>query len=362
MEFKICGIKNNTNIKIKLKFKEEKERLIEELNYKVKKMSKQFKEEMKETTHAYEEIQSEGLRKIYNDELLKKDKERELIGETAYDFFNISEKELKLCPDNKNDLLIKNKFEKRMENYLSALQNNNLGFRKRQEIETLVLKAKKYYKLIENSKKRKLYEEYLDDEEKSIENKIREKIIEEKYSKKDQYDKNLIKTIEEGRLLGEKMVLKKEANNSETIFLQDDRDMKLEKTAEILFRNATRVYNSYVNEYKLTRTFEGKEKVDTIYTNLSLPELAINKNTGKPVNSEYYNCVVNELLSEDAIEGSKYNGGYIGMVERNNYGDYEATLKNKKLNPSEQENLAAVMIIKEKKEKEKKNKREEECK
>lgn len=363
--FKICGIKNNTNIIIKYNFKKEKERLEEEFREKMQELSRKFKEDMEEITHAYSEIQSEELRKIYNDELLKKDKGRKLIEETAYDFFNISEKELKLRSDNKNDLLIKSEYEKRIKNYKLALQNGSLGFEKRQKIEALLLKARQYYKLIENSKNRKLYNAYLDEKEKAIEKAIREKIIEEKYSRKDQYDKNLIKTVERGKFLGEKLVIKKETNNPETIFLQDDRDMKLKKIAEVMFRNATGVYNSYVNEYELIRMIEGEEKVDKIYTNLSLPELAISKNTGKPVNSEYYNCVVNELLTEEAIEGSKYNGGYIGTVERNKYGNYESTLKNKKLNVSEQENLTAVLIIKEKEEKEEKeknNKIEEEYK
>ena len=90
------------------------------------------------------------------------------------------------------------------------------------------------------------------------------------------------------------------------------------------------------------------DKVDKIYTILDVPKLGFNKKTGKLVNSQYYDCVVNKLLSEETIEGSKYNGGYIGLVEKKQNG-YDITI-DKKLSEEEQENLTAIMIIKERKE------------
>ena len=74
--------------------------------------------------------------------------------------------------------------------------------------------------------------------------------------------------------------------------------------------------------------------------------MSFDEETGKPDNPEYYDCVVNELLSEDSIEGSKYNGGYIGNVERAKDGKYTSTLDRKELNAEEQEMLTAVMLLK----------------
>ena len=92
--------------------------------------------------------------------------------------------------------------------------------------------------------------------------------------------------------------------------LREDKEIILRKTGEINFLNSIGNYSAYINEYEISRNINGEKKVDTIYTNLSLPELSINKKSGKPVNEKYYNCVVNKLLAEDTIEGSKYNGGY----------------------------------------------------
>lgn len=332
----------------------------------MQKLTKQFEESMKELSIAYETIRDEGLRKIYNDELLRKGKNRErpLIDETAYEFFNISEQKLKLRSDTENDLFIEKEFDRKMENYEVALKEENLSFKKRQEIETLILKAKEFYELIATAEKRKTYNKNLDEKEADANKNMHRKKIEAIYSKKKQYDKNLIQTIEKGKLSGEKLVVRKKAERSGYILLpkaQDGCNILIRRTAEIAFKNTTNV-NSYVNEYEIIKEIEGEDKVDTIYTMLSLPELGIDEDTGKPVNPRYYECVVNKLLAEDTIEGSKYNGGYIGMIEKTEDGNYDITLDKGELNPIEQENLTAVMIMKEREEKSKGVKREGESK
>lgn len=329
-------------------------------------LTKQFEEDMEDLSMAYETLQDEKLRKIYNDELLRKGKNRErpLIDETAYEFFNISEEKLKLRSDTENDLFIKKEFDRKMENYELALKERNLSFKKKQEIETLILKAKEFYELIATVEKRERYNKELDEKEAEVNKNMHRKEIEAKYSKKQQYDKKLIKTIEEGKFLGEKLVARKETKKSGYIILpkaQEGCNISIRRTAEIAFKNATNI-NSYVNEYEIIKEIEGEDKVDTIYTMLSLPELGIDEETGKPVNPRYYECVVNKLLAEDTIEGSKYNGGYIGMIEKTEDGEYDITIDKKELNEIEQENLTAVMIMKEREQKSKEAKREGESK
>lgn len=329
-------------------------------------LTKQFQEDLEELSMAFETLKDEKLRKIYNDEILKKgqNRERPLIDETAYEFFNILEQKLKSHSDTDNDLFIKKEFDKKMENYELALKGENLSFKKKQEIETLILKAKEFYELIATAEKREIYDKELDEKEAVVNKNLHRKEIEAKYSKNKQYDKNLIKTIEQGKFLGEKLVVRKETKKSGYIILpksQEGYNILIRRTAEIAFKNATNI-NSYVNEYEIIKEMEGEDKVDTIYTMLSLPELGIDEETGKPVNPRYYECVVNKLLAEDTIEGSKYNGGYIGMIEKTEDGDYDITLDKGELNQTEQENLTAIMIMKEREEKTRGVKREGESK
>ena len=180
----------------------------------------------------------------------------------------------------------------------------------------------------------------------------RKKINKEKYSKIDQLDFKMIGTVKEGKNKGRKLVAKTENRNPQVVDLNDSRKIKISKTGEIIFKNSVLLCNS-VNEYLISRIINGKEKKDKIYTNLSLPSLTED-------NLDYYNCVVNEMLSEDVIEVvTKYNGGYIGMIEKDEAsGGYKATIRDKSLNTEEQEIFAAVMINLEN-EKNKENKKQE---
>lgn len=332
----------------------------------MEKINKQFEEAMKELSIAYRTIKNEVSRKLYNDELLKesRNRERPLIAETAYEFFNISEQELKSSLATENDLLIRKKFDSKTENYKSELKAKNLTFKKKQEIETLILKAKEFYELIATAEKRKVYNKNLEEKEKEAKNNIRRGKLKVKYSKRDQYDENLIETIKEGEFLGEKLVVRKETKKSRYILLQNTQegcDIRIRRTAGIAFENSSNI-TSYVDEYEVIKVVGGKEKVDTIYTLLSFPKLAINRDTGEPVNHQYYECVANKLLATETIEGSKYNDGYIGMIEKTKEGGYDITLDKGKLDPIEQENLTAVMIVKKRREKNKGVKREGESK
>ena len=205
----------------------------------------------------------------------------------------------------------------------------------------------KYNNSINNPDEKKTYIEYMRGITTQIENEIKKKQIEERYSKADKYNPELIKTISDGQYKGQKLVLRENLNNPAIISLKDERNIKIKQTGILHFANFMGC-KSYVNEYQIVRYVHNQQKVDTVYTILNLPELGFNKDTNKPANPKYYDCVVNKLLSEETIEGSKYNKGYIGLVEKDRCG-YDITI-DKKMSEEEQENLTAIMIVKKRKE------------
>ena len=354
----LCKIKNSgTKVKVEKQIEEEIKEYEEEKN----KLIREYKKSIKEIDNAYEKIKTEGLRKIYSVEKPKNSeikKERILLKDTAYDFFNLSETKIYTLSDNEADKKIKEVFNKKIEQYEELLEDN-IDNKEKQKIQYLKIKAKRNYESISTSKKRKLYKEILNKKEQEKEREMQEKIIKKKYSKADQYDPNLIKTISNGRAKGKKLVIIKKLDNPTTIKLKGDRNLKLKKSAVLAFRNATGVYDSYLYEYKVLRNVNGKEQIDRIYTDISIQKLSIDQKKGEPIDKEYYNCITNDLLSEETIRGSKYNGGYIGLVEKEQNKEYKITLKDKKLNAIEQENLAAVMILQERREKKIKSKNKE---
>lgn len=346
------GIENNTDLLKKSKLIGEKESFEENVKYEVKEIKEQFNKRLAEIKEAYETLKTEGARKLYDDQLkekeLEKKNEREFLDETAYTFLEMSEREIELRADTKNNKIIKEAYNKKVEKYTKVLNDISLNPEQRKRAEDILKKAKEYYEKINTKEKRDTYKKELDLKE-EIE---RKKINKEKYSKIDQLDFKMIGTVKEGKNKGRKLVAKTENRNPQVVDFNDSRKIKISKTGEIIFKNSVLLCNS-VNEYLISRIINGKEKKDKIYTNLSLPSLTED-------NLDYYNCVVNEMLSEDVIEAvTKYNGGYIGMIEKDEAsGGYKATIRDKSLNTEEQEIFAAVMINLEN-EKNKENKKQE---
>lgn len=330
----------------------------------------ELNEQEKEIIFAYNQVKSPILRDLYNrklDEIEKKKEEKQTnIGvsrkRSAYDILNTTRRALELRTDGQNDLLLAQKRNQLLDRYSNMLMPDT-SFSDKKKIELAIAEIKENYELIKTPEKRKKYNEQLDKEEQEEIRKIKEQEIKNKYSHASEYDSNLIDTEKDkkGKSLRRKMVAKRDIQSSEIFSFQDkaNRGLKIRKTAEIIFRNCTGTYNSYINEYEIVRLLNEGEKKDIVYTNLSIIDLSIDKKTGKPLNPDYYDCVVNRLLSEDMIAGSKYNDGYIGMVEKNKKGKYNITLEEKKLSPTEQEMLTAVMFINEERESKKQERKGE---
>lgn len=335
------GKKMNTNPK--------KRELIEKQIYEVK--------------NAYRKIKTPILREIYNqelDELKRKERGERLVNKNAYEILNTTRDALKMRVEERNDELLKSKKDELIKRYLEMITSTTT-FSEKQKIDLKINQIKESYNLVKTADRRKIYNEKLDLEEEARRIRLRKEEIRRKYSHEEEKDPSLIYTNKNSV----KAIKKIKNKASQIYFLIDKqgREIILKRTAEIIYRNSTQVYDGYVNEYELERNVNGVEKIDKVYTNILLRELSFDEETGKPENPEYYDCVVNELLSEDSIEGSKYNGGYIGNIERTKDGKYTITLDKKELNAEEQEMLTAVMLLKDREDriskKSRKNRKEE---
>ena len=212
------------------------------------------------------------------------------------------------------------------------------------------------YEQLSSEASRRSYNEQLnvdrpEEEMKKISDDVEKKYRMKKYDKHDQYNPDLLETINDGKLRGEKAVIRKPNDKPTEIALNDERDIRIKQTATIYYRNATGTYNSYIYEYEITRKVGNEEKTDKVYSEISLLRLGFNTKKNRLIDPNYYDCVVNKLLSEDAIEGSKVNGEYIGLIEQKPDGKFDTTIdKEGVLSVEEQENLAAVMVLKEREE------------
>lgn len=305
------------------------------MNYEKRKteLMKRYEELLEIYEHAYNEIKSPVLREINDNEVSRSNirSHRELSFETAFDFFGITEERLQGFNPVRADEFLREEYLKRMENYRRALSDSSISFTKRKKIESLQMLCKQNYELISTPEKRKKYSVYLDNKE-----------FEEKYSKVSQFRPELIFSNDFSKY----SVYSEESEDNKELSFKNNNSIK--KVGKLVFKNSTGVVNSYINQYEVKRSSENGETIDYIYTDLDFDKLDIDKNTGLPINTEYYECVVNELLSDEMIKASKLNSGYIGLVEgfQDDKGKtkYRTTLQDKKLHPTEQEYLAAVMI------------------
>lgn len=336
---------NNVNKKID-EINETLKKMEEEHQNQITRLKSDFEEIKDEVTNAYNQIATEGLRAIYERKMIYKSERPYLDGDSAYDFFAISEEYIYSLNAAKADSLLKQVYHKQMDGYKEALMRTNLDEKRRKEIENDIALIDSYYNKICNMESRIKYRDELDIKEREKKREVMENLVKEKCSKADQFDPELIETITSNENAPLKSVRYKKSINPVRIILMDKkyRNIILTKTGEIVFRTTPNNTESYISEYEVSRIVNGKERVDKIYANLNLQQLSIDKETGNPVDPDYYNCVVNELLSEGVIRGAKYNKGYIGGVEKNKNGRYQIILSNKELDPDEKENLAAVMI------------------
>ena len=139
------GIENNTDLLKKSKLIGEKESFEESVKYEVKEIKEQFNKRLAEIKEAYEALKTDGARKLYDDQLkekeLEKKNEREFLDETAYTFFEMSEREIELRADTKNNKIIKEAYNKKVEKYTKVLNDISLNPKQRKRAEDILKKA-----------------------------------------------------------------------------------------------------------------------------------------------------------------------------------------------------------------------------
>lgn len=264
---------------------------------------------------------------------------------TAYDILRISKDSLKNRSDTLNDNKIKQNRDSLLILCQKALQSSN--FAGQQKMQTEIQMIQEAYEKIKTAERRESYNKELEQKEEKRQQLIRKEKIKRKYSHEKEYDPTLIETVkdENGQIKG-KRVIKKE-KRGETSYYPDveNRELQITETGVIAYKNAFDV-QAQITEYEVKRRVNGEEKKDTIYTELIRPDLSIRSKTGKPYNPDYYDCVINHLLSEEVIEGAQYNDGYIGLVEKRKDGNYHLTIEEEELAVQEKEALSAIKIIK----------------
>lgn len=312
-------------------------------------------EELKVIILAYRQIESSSLREKYNQEMDSQRKgssvkKGNFQRGNPYQRLNTDEETVQKLPsEEEKDKFLKNRKKYLLDRYLYQLEE--APFKEKTKLQTLIQQIEEAYDTVSTQEKRKQYRIAM--ETKRI-TKLNEEQIREKYSHISEYNPNSLGgTFADENYLKMKVVRREVLSNEISYPDEQNRNLRVRKTGRIEFINWMGG-QLYVDELEVRREIEGKEKVDTIYTNLSVPDLDIDVNTGVPANPGYYNCFTNKLLAEDTIEGSKYNQGFIGGIEKDTHGNYYITLekeqkeqKEEKLPPMEQQQLAAVIRWKE---------------
>ena len=351
------GIKFNKGIEKKRNNQNKISKIKEKYDKKISELEHEYEKQINEIKDAYNHLATKELRDISEERKGFKTERPFLNGDSAYDFFEISEQYVYSLNADEADKYLEEVYRKTVNSYQNWLSKADVDEDTRIVITKKLTLAHKYYEKICNMEARIKYKEELDTEE----NKSEDKIIKIHCSKEEQFEPDLIKNVVINNHNKSKALKYKESIDPVTLYLQGkrNRDIILTKTGEISFISSPNNISSYISEYEVRRMVNGKEKVDKIYANLNLQQLSRDKETGNLTDPEYYDCVVNDLLSECVLRGSKYNKGYVGGVERNQNGHYQIILKNKELDSNEKENLAAVMIYAKQQSNQKANKEQE---
>lgn len=351
------GIKFNKGIEKKRNNQNKISEIEEEYDKKISELKHEYEKQTNKIKDAYNHLATKELRDISEERKGFKTERPFLNGDSAYDFFEISEQYVYSLNADEADKYLEEVYRKTVNSYQNWLSKADVDEDTRIVITKKLTLAHKYYEKICNMEARIKYKEELDTEE----NKSEDKIIKIYCSKEEQFEPDLIKNVVINNHDKSKALKYKESIDPVTLYLQGkrNRDIILTKTGEISFISSPNNISSYISEYEVRRMVNGKEKVDKIYANLNLQQLSRDKETGNLTDPEYYDCVVNDLLSECVLRGSKYNKGYVGGVERNQNGHYQIILKNKELDSNEKENLAAVMIYAKQQSNQKANKEQE---
>lgn len=319
---------------------------------------------------AYLEICDQTSRQVYDDKLrldikledTKAAVDRKLT-ENAYEILCMSRK---ICDDKREESKIIDKKLLRMRNALIKQGEDEIkrlqeelkslegkkdaeSYRRKSGIDGQIIMWEKEIKRVENAyekiKTRELrnaYDVELKQIEEQAKKRIRQSELRRTYKVSQYYDSHLIvqlgykvlETSEEEKL---KQGIGKRENSSGIRFLkrEDGTEITVERIGMLVYKNAFNK-TGMLDAYRITRTVDEEKKCDIRYTNLNMIDLSRNRETGELQDKDYYDFVTNVFLSENSIEGAKYNGGYLGQILKDKDGNYVQDL-------SDINELSAVM-------------------
>ena len=319
-----------------------------------KRIKKLKDEEIPLVESAYLEICDEASRQVYDDQLNltiriegTKAKVDRKITENAYEILGMSKTS---CDDktsnsriiDRNLFRMKNALIKQSEDEIKELQKklDSLDGRKDPEsyreksgidgkiamLEQEIERVKNAYDKVATREARENYELELSQIEEQANERIRQSDLRTKYSKAKYYNPNSIQQVgyksleitEKERIKQEK---EKKRNLSVVLVREDGTAVTVERIGMLGYKTSNRM-TGMLDAYRITRTVNGEKKWDVRYTNLNMIDLSQNRETEEPRDKDYYDFVTNVFLSEDSIEGAKYNGGYLGEVLKDRDGNY----------------------------------------
>ncbi len=309
---------------------------------KLKSRHEEVKEKMKKT-----EEEKNLQRNKYNEFREKYQQEK---GErTAYGNLNLHPETLERMTEQAADKKVKNAKEI-LVNLAQEEFEKEKNIPEKTEIALKINTIKKSYEEVATATKREEYKQQL----------TKEKVqrIKNKYCHTEEYNPDLIRTSQgkEDSIQNKKTVRKPEISRIIDFNDKENRNLRIRKKAVIGFLDAAASKIQKVYEYEVKRIIDGVEKVDIVYTDISMVELHFGQDA-KNFDKEYYDSVINKLFSEEMIEASKYNEGYIGGIKKDEEGQYHTTLGDDKLSIKEQKMLTAVIIQKQKEKEEERGER-----
>lgn len=299
------------------------------------KEKKMIEKQIKEVQYAFNQLKSLNVRNAYNeilDSQVTKRKPNLPLQKNAYQILLTSRT---VCSDSgRKDEDIDNMLWRKKEQLVDFAQRGMIGanFSKKQKIELEIRDIKEAYEQIKDRESREKYNIKIDKIKEKRMKEMQDEHLKQEYDCSMMYDESVLYDKEPPHLKRHKNVVFRDLQNG------NGEIIRIAETGRIDYTNFSSVFKSSVSEYIVKRMINGEEKQDYIYGNLSIFDLSINKRTGKPINPEYYNLIVNKVLSKESVENcAKYNHGYIGEIEKNKQG-YERTFNN-------QEQISAVMKV-----------------
>ena len=335
---------------------------------------------------AYLEICDQESRQVYDDQLNltiriegTKARVNRKITENAYEILGMSKT---TCDDKSSNsrtidgnlFRMKNALIKQSEDEIRELQeeldsledkNDPESYRRKSGIDGDIASLEKEIERVENAynkvatrEARKAYDLELNQIEEQANERIRQSDLRKKYSIAKYYNSNSIQQVgyksleitEKERIKQEK---EKKRNLAVVLVREDGTEVTVERIGMLGYKTSD-IGTGMLDAYRITRTVDGEKKWDVRYTNLNMIDLSRNPKTGELQDKDYYDFVANVFLSEDSIEGTGYNAGYLGQALKDKDGNYFHDLR-------DIDELSAVMKFDElKKEKEKKAKESKE--